>query len=53
MKPEISLFFFTHLLDEDEALKWIDNEDMRGLHRACWELEFLPVAQKLMKVLQT
>uniref|UniRef100_A0A3Q0RM68 Armadillo repeat containing 2 n=1 Tax=Amphilophus citrinellus TaxID=61819 RepID=A0A3Q0RM68_AMPCI len=36
----------------DEALKWIDNEDLRDFHRACWELEFLPVAQKLMKTLQ-
>ncbi|XP_067337481.1 armadillo repeat-containing protein 2 isoform X2 [Channa argus] len=39
-------------LDEEEALNWIENEDMRGFHRACWELEFLPVAQKLMKTLQ-
>ncbi|XP_044024408.1 armadillo repeat-containing protein 2 isoform X2 [Siniperca chuatsi] len=39
-------------LDEEEALKWIENEDMRDFHRACWELEFLPVAQKLMKTLQ-
>ncbi|KAM9339239.1 armadillo repeat-containing protein 2 [Symphorus nematophorus] len=38
--------------DEEEALKWIENEDMRDYHRACWELEFLPVAQKLMKTLQ-
>ncbi|XP_051265763.1 armadillo repeat-containing protein 2 isoform X2 [Dicentrarchus labrax] len=39
-------------LDEEEALKWIEDEDMRDFHRACWELEFLPVAQKLMKTLQ-
>ncbi|XP_076611914.1 armadillo repeat-containing protein 2 [Chaetodon auriga] len=39
-------------LDKEEALKWIENEDMRDFHRACWELEFLPVAQKLMKTLQ-
>ncbi|XP_039980838.1 armadillo repeat-containing protein 2 [Xiphias gladius] len=39
-------------LDEDVALKWIQNEDMKDFHRACWELEFLPVAQKLMKMLQ-
>uniref|UniRef100_A0A8D3B2H3 Armadillo repeat containing 2 n=1 Tax=Scophthalmus maximus TaxID=52904 RepID=A0A8D3B2H3_SCOMX len=39
-------------LDEDKALKWIENEDMRDLHGACWESEFLPVAQKLMKTLQ-
>ncbi|XP_041814054.1 armadillo repeat-containing protein 2 isoform X2 [Chelmon rostratus] len=39
-------------LDKEEALKWIENEDMRDFHMACWELEFLPVAQKLMKTLQ-
>ncbi|XP_070843541.1 armadillo repeat-containing protein 2 [Chaetodon trifascialis] len=39
-------------LDKEEALKWIENEDMRDFHRACWELEFQPVAQKLMKTLQ-
>ncbi|GAA6228783.1 armadillo repeat-containing protein 2 [Lates japonicus] len=38
--------------DEEEALKWIENADMRDFHKACWELEFLPVAQKLMKTLQ-
>lgn len=42
----------TVYLDKDEALKWIDNEDLRDFHRACWELEFLPVAQKMMKTLQ-
>ncbi|TKS75587.1 Armadillo repeat-containing protein 2 [Collichthys lucidus] len=39
-------------LDEEEALKWIENEDLRDYHKACWELEFQPVAQKLMKTLQ-
>uniref|UniRef100_A0A4W6CKD2 Armadillo repeat containing 2 n=1 Tax=Lates calcarifer TaxID=8187 RepID=A0A4W6CKD2_LATCA len=38
--------------DEEEALKWIENADMRAYHKECWELEFLPVAQKLMKTLQ-
>ncbi|KAK2856180.1 hypothetical protein Q5P01_004915 [Channa striata] len=38
--------------DEEEALKWVENEDIRDFHRASWELEFLPVAQKLMKTLQ-
>lgn len=38
--------------DEDEALSWIENEDMRDYHKACWELEFLPVSQKLVKMLQ-
>ncbi|XP_026175270.1 armadillo repeat-containing protein 2 [Mastacembelus armatus] len=39
-------------LEQEEALKWIENEDMRDFHRACWELEFLPVAQKLKRALQ-
>ncbi|XP_036941778.1 armadillo repeat-containing protein 2 [Acanthopagrus latus] len=39
-------------LDEEEALQWIENEDMRDYHRTCWELEFLPVAQKLVTTLQ-
>lgn len=38
--------------DEEEALDWIENEDMKDYHRACWELEFLPVAQKLLATLQ-
>lgn len=38
--------------DEEEALDWIENEDMKDYHRACWELEFLPVAQKLLGSLQ-
>ncbi|XP_047429135.1 armadillo repeat-containing protein 2 [Mugil cephalus] len=39
-------------LDEDEALKWTDDEDMRDFHKACWESEFLPVAQKVVEALQ-
>ncbi|XP_029965470.1 armadillo repeat-containing protein 2 [Salarias fasciatus] len=39
--------------DEEEAVKWIESEDARGQHKACWETHFLPVAQKLMKLLQT
>ncbi|KAM8832656.1 armadillo repeat-containing protein 2 isoform 2-T3 [Spinachia spinachia] len=39
-------------LDEEEALRWIEDDDMRDFHRARWELEFLPVAQKLMKTLR-
>ncbi|XP_029281885.1 armadillo repeat-containing protein 2 isoform X2 [Cottoperca gobio] len=46
------LEILTTYLDEEEAPKWIENEDMRDYHRACWELEFLPVAQKVMKMLQ-
>ncbi|XP_053300732.1 armadillo repeat-containing protein 2 [Pleuronectes platessa] len=45
------LEILTTYLDEEEALKWIQNEDMRDYHKACWELEFLPVAQKLIKTL--
>uniref|UniRef100_A0A3B4B5I9 Uncharacterized protein n=1 Tax=Periophthalmus magnuspinnatus TaxID=409849 RepID=A0A3B4B5I9_9GOBI len=36
----------------DEALKWIQNEDLKDYHKACWELEFFPVAQKLLQGLQ-
>ncbi|XP_037837416.1 armadillo repeat-containing protein 2 isoform X2 [Kryptolebias marmoratus] len=43
----------TAYLDEDEALKWAQNEDMRDFHRACWESEFRPVAEKLLKALQS
>ncbi|KAG7508184.1 hypothetical protein JOB18_005642 [Solea senegalensis] len=43
----------TTYLDEEEALKWTDNEDMRDYQRTCWELEFQPVAQKLVRTLQT
>ncbi|KAK5852891.1 hypothetical protein PBY51_006726 [Eleginops maclovinus] len=42
----------TTYLDEEEALKWIENEDIKDYHRANWQLQFLPVAQKLMKSLQ-
>ncbi|XP_037304543.2 armadillo repeat-containing protein 2 isoform X2 [Pungitius pungitius] len=49
---ESLLEILTTYLDEEEALKWIEDDDMRDSHRACWELEFLPVAQKLMKTLQ-
>ncbi|KAK5879996.1 hypothetical protein CesoFtcFv8_023066 [Champsocephalus esox] len=42
----------TTYLDEEEALRWIENEDIKDYHRACWELEFLPAAQKLLKSLQ-
>ncbi|XP_056283658.1 armadillo repeat-containing protein 2 isoform X2 [Pseudoliparis swirei] len=49
---ESLLEILTRYLDEEEALKWIENEEKRDFHRACWELEFLPVAQKLTKTLQ-
>ncbi|XP_037541433.1 armadillo repeat-containing protein 2 [Nematolebias whitei] len=47
------LKILTEFLDEEEVLKWVQNEDMRDFHRACWELEFQPVAQKLLKALQS
>ncbi|KAG7265007.1 hypothetical protein CRUP_016732 [Coryphaenoides rupestris] len=37
---------------EEEALQWATNDDMRDYHKACWELEFLPVARKLKDRLQ-
>ncbi|KAM4713327.1 armadillo repeat-containing protein 2 [Anableps anableps] len=39
--------------DEEEALKWTQNEDEQDFSRACWESEFLPVAQKLIKALHS
>ncbi|XP_071776244.2 armadillo repeat-containing protein 2 [Centroberyx gerrardi] len=44
---EALLEILTMYLDEEEALQWTASDDMRDFHRACWELEFLPVAQKL------
>ncbi|XP_061609722.1 armadillo repeat-containing protein 2 isoform X1 [Phyllopteryx taeniolatus] len=41
---ESLLEILTSYLDKDKALKWTENEDY---HRASWELEFCPVAQKL------
>uniref|UniRef100_A0A1A7YTG5 Armadillo repeat containing 2 n=1 Tax=Iconisemion striatum TaxID=60296 RepID=A0A1A7YTG5_9TELE len=35
---------------EEEALTWTQNED---INKACWESEFLPAAQKLMKALKS
>nr|XP_040017316.1 armadillo repeat-containing protein 2 isoform X2 [Gasterosteus aculeatus aculeatus] len=49
---ESLLKILTTYLDEEAALKWIEDDDVRDFHRACWEFEFLPVAQKLMKTLQ-
>ncbi|KAK0147644.1 Armadillo repeat-containing protein 2 [Merluccius polli] len=37
---------------EEEALQWTANNDMRDYHKACWEMEFLPVARKLKDRLQ-
>ncbi|CAL9692495.1 unnamed protein product [Knipowitschia caucasica] len=45
------LDILTAYLDKDEALKLIKNEDLKDYHKACWELEFFPVAQKLIQVL--
>ncbi|XP_046877170.1 armadillo repeat-containing protein 2 [Hypomesus transpacificus] len=40
-------------LDEREALQWTPSDDMRDFHRACWESEFLPVAQRLRSRIQS
>ncbi|CAL8314972.1 unnamed protein product [Boreogadus saida] len=37
---------------EEEAIQWTANNDMRDYHKACWEMEFLPVARKLKNRLQ-
>ncbi|XP_054618736.1 armadillo repeat-containing protein 2 isoform X3 [Dunckerocampus dactyliophorus] len=34
--------------DEDKVLKWAGNKDVSGYHRESWELDFRPVAQKLL-----
>ncbi|XP_072299348.1 armadillo repeat-containing protein 2 [Eucyclogobius newberryi] len=51
-QKEALLDILTSYLDQDEALKWIENEDLKDYHKACWELEFFPVAQKLIQILQ-
>uniref|UniRef100_A0A667WT37 Armadillo repeat containing 2 n=1 Tax=Myripristis murdjan TaxID=586833 RepID=A0A667WT37_9TELE len=48
---EALLEILTAFLDE-EALQESASNDMRDFHRECWELEFLPVAQKLKNRLQ-
>ncbi|XP_030201727.1 armadillo repeat-containing protein 2 isoform X1 [Gadus morhua] len=39
-------------IGEEEAIQWTANNDMRDYHKACWEMEFLPVARKLKDRLQ-
>ncbi|XP_041831146.1 armadillo repeat-containing protein 2 isoform X2 [Melanotaenia boesemani] len=46
---ETLLEILTTYLDEEQALKWIENEEARSFHRTCWEVEFLPSAQKLVQ----
>lgn len=36
---------------DEGALEKIEKEDKMEAHKACWELEFLPIAQELMKAL--
>ncbi|KAM9840248.1 armadillo repeat-containing protein 2 [Aulostomus maculatus] len=50
---ELLLEILTSYLDKDGSLKWSEDKDVPDFHRACWESEFLPVAQELIKVLQT
>ncbi|XP_056150414.1 armadillo repeat-containing protein 2 [Lampris incognitus] len=44
---ETLLELLTAYSDEAQALQWMDDVETRDFHRACWEMEFLPVAQKL------
>ncbi|KAG7460877.1 hypothetical protein MATL_G00203520 [Megalops atlanticus] len=39
--------------DEELLQQWNISEDMREFHRACWELEFIPVAQRLRNRIQS
>ncbi|MBN3319339.1 ARMC2 protein, partial [Atractosteus spatula] len=39
-------------LDENIATHWNLSEDYKEFHKACWETEFVPVAQKLMNRIQ-
>ncbi|KAM7367831.1 hypothetical protein PAMP_014105 [Pampus punctatissimus] len=48
---ESLLEILTAYSDEEDALKWTE-ADARDFHRSYWELEFLPIAQKLIKALQ-
>ena len=48
----ISGFLVTQYSGEEEAIQWTANNDMRDYHKACWEMEFLPVARKLKDRLQ-
>ncbi|KAK6295518.1 hypothetical protein J4Q44_G00347440 [Coregonus suidteri] len=50
---EALLEVLTLYLDEEDALQWTSGDDMSDFHRACWELEFLPVAQRLRDRIQT
>ncbi|KAM3873561.1 armadillo repeat-containing protein 2-like [Diretmus argenteus] len=49
---EALLEILTTCLDEEEALQWAVSDGTRDFHKACWESEFLPVAQKLINRLQ-
>uniref|UniRef100_A0A674A3H2 Armadillo repeat containing 2 n=1 Tax=Salmo trutta TaxID=8032 RepID=A0A674A3H2_SALTR len=42
-----SVFFY------EDALQWTSGDDMRDFHRLCWEMDFLPVAQRLRDRIQT
>nr|XP_057913906.1 armadillo repeat-containing protein 2 isoform X2 [Doryrhamphus excisus] len=47
------LEILTSYLDEDKVLKWAGNKDLSGYHRESWELDFRPVAQKLLTEIVT
>ncbi|XP_028653445.1 armadillo repeat-containing protein 2 isoform X1 [Erpetoichthys calabaricus] len=47
------LQLLTTYLEEEFALQYITDEDLRHVHKACWEKDFMPVAQQLVKRIQT
>ncbi|XP_053503278.1 armadillo repeat-containing protein 2 isoform X1 [Ictalurus furcatus] len=40
------------LYSDPKALQWPSSDDMKAYQEACWELEFLPVAERLKKRMQ-
>nr|XP_006123253.1 armadillo repeat-containing protein 2 isoform X2 [Pelodiscus sinensis] len=46
------LVLLASLLDEELALDYGFDRDLRNYHKLCWETEFKPVAQKLLKRIQ-
>ncbi|XP_062857223.1 armadillo repeat-containing protein 2 [Trichomycterus rosablanca] len=41
------------LFSDHKALQWPSDEEIKAYQEACWELEFLPVAQRLKKRLKS
>ncbi|XP_026774020.3 armadillo repeat-containing protein 2 isoform X2 [Pangasianodon hypophthalmus] len=40
------------LYSDQKALQWPSSDDIKAYQEACWELEFLPVAERLKKRMQ-